>query len=676
LAVPSGTTGVTGNQINFGASWFNQATAGATGGKSGTMAATATAGQPNVLYTLAVASIDNIAPTITSPSTFNLIEEDSFNTLLTSTESGTWTIRSGAGYGADSSKFGLSGGNNLYMLPKLYLSPTDADGNNVYDVTVRITDAAGNWSEQTNRVTVQQAPLIRWLGALTGTTSVGLAGIAHKAGDMWLFGAFRDGNNAPPTLPTGVGLTDLYGATGVNSSSMRAAGKIATTTSESSGTFTGATSLIADLYRMRPGCTLAWGDVQGATGNSTTITVPALTLQDADGTSWGVVFAGHRSVNTTLETAPTGLTFRATSVDATDEMASYDTDGGVTSFSSVNRAVGGTVSGWNVVAIELKVIEPGGGYVNTSATIAAGATVTATSQKIATTATTIASAATVTPVSQKVVTAFGTIAGLAVVTPVSQKVATTAGAAAGQAAVNAVSAAVVVASANLTGSAAVVGVSRLIATTSAAIAAGATVSAVSGEGPVIVYVDTAGVIIAGASLTGVSQKIATTATTIAGASLLTGGSAIVRNTSAAIAGSSDALFDTRIVQTAFANLTSGATVTAASAKIASASATVAGLTTVNARAGAVAETTGYLFGYSTFSAVTGKSSVTPSALRAMTATPEDRRLSATPETRALSATPESRAMTATPETRALSATPEDRRLSATTENRSLTASNV
>lgn len=92
---------------------------------------------------------DLIAPTITSTNAVTLPAGAAMSLTLTADEPVTWSIIGGA----DQSKFTLTG-NVLSMPAKSYLSPTDADSNNVYVVTVRATDRGSNTASQTINVTV------------------------------------------------------------------------------------------------------------------------------------------------------------------------------------------------------------------------------------------------------------------------------------------------------------------------------------------------------------------------------------------------------------------------------------------------------------------------------------------------------------------------------------------
>lgn len=345
--VPSGTTASSVNQTGLGAATFTQASAGATGTKSTTQVTAATAAAPNVMLTIAIVpGADTTAPTITSGDTFSIYDSEGFNLTLTANESVTWSIRTSA----DQTKFGLST-NNLYMLAKNFYSPTDSDADNVYVVIVRATDAASNYTEQTISVTVTEAPVLRFMGFATGTTSVTMP--THKAGDLLVAFAYRDGSNTLPTL--GSGWTSIQAPTGANTNSARLAYIVATGTSHSPGTWTSTTSLIIAAYRPRPGLTLSVGASTTSTGTATSISYPTFAFQDTSGNSWGVAFGGHRSTNTTVENPPTGMIYRGGVVDATDEAAMFDTNGGVTGWAGTTVALGGTASGWVSMVMEIKI---------------------------------------------------------------------------------------------------------------------------------------------------------------------------------------------------------------------------------------------------------------------------------------------------------------------------------
>src|SRR6185503_17003641 len=90
------------------------------------------------------------APVITSSATQTVAENSAFSMFLLATKTVTWALFGGA----DQALFTLSAGNNLTMAAKDYEGPIDANGDNVYVVTVKAIDAIGNSAVQTINVTV------------------------------------------------------------------------------------------------------------------------------------------------------------------------------------------------------------------------------------------------------------------------------------------------------------------------------------------------------------------------------------------------------------------------------------------------------------------------------------------------------------------------------------------
>jgi len=189
-------------------------------------------------------------------------------------------------------------------------------------------------------------------GTLTGLT----------AGQFVLVYAFRSGSNSKPTIPGG--WTNITAGVTANSAGSQVAYQFATGSSLVTGTFTNATNCVFAVYNgVDPMTPIGASDV--STGASTTVTYPALPLVDTSGSSWVVGFGGHRSTNTTIEVAPSGMTNRDSQI-ATGEVAVHDTNGGVTSWSVVSPSVGGTSSGWGCYTVELRAASGGGGGGNTS----------------------------------------------------------------------------------------------------------------------------------------------------------------------------------------------------------------------------------------------------------------------------------------------------------------------
>jgi hypothetical protein len=126
---------------------------------------------------------------------------------------------------------------------------------------------------------------------------------------------------------------------------------VATGAGTSIGTWTNATSVVCHVYRSSTGSVFP-GNSASTSGTTTTITYPALTLNNTSGTSWVAGFAGISST-ASLQTAPSLMTNRATVQDATDEAAGHDTGGTVTSWSSTDVSAGGTNGNWVSLVVEI-----------------------------------------------------------------------------------------------------------------------------------------------------------------------------------------------------------------------------------------------------------------------------------------------------------------------------------
>lgn len=165
------------------------------------------------------------------------------------------------------------------------------------------------------------------------------------AGDLILVFAHRDGSTTAPTLPAGYKELRFGGA---NTNSARIGWKFSDGTETGSGTWTNATSVEVGIYRgVDRNC--PFGDVQAGGGASTTLSFTGLTMHRADGTSWVVGFAAHRTATNVGTNAPTGMGTRSSATD----IAIFDTGGAVSSWSTQTASVNAN-SGWRTYTVELR----------------------------------------------------------------------------------------------------------------------------------------------------------------------------------------------------------------------------------------------------------------------------------------------------------------------------------
>jgi len=213
------------------------------------------------------------------------------------------------------------------------------------------------------------------VGAATAEATTITIPAGHQSGDLMIMFAYRDGSNTPPTKVSD--WQEVYKATGANTNSHVLAVKWATSSSETSGTWTSATNLAVIVLRGAGGvATFSTG-----TASSTSIAYNALNaLWNNDGNSWVVGFAGHRSTNTSITTAPTGMTNQAGANGATAGIAVHDTNGGVSSWSTQTVAVGGTSSGWRSAVLEVFPANYFGVVQRREGTVGTGTSITLTPQ--------------------------------------------------------------------------------------------------------------------------------------------------------------------------------------------------------------------------------------------------------------------------------------------------------
>jgi hypothetical protein len=192
---------------------------------------------------------------------------------------------------------------------------------------------------------------LSFVGGANGTTSATLP--AFQSGDIALAFAFRDGSTTNPSVPGG--WNSLTNTADGTTCSIAVGWRRLVEGDTSTGTWTNATRVQTVVYRgCEPFITPIGGTLLTGNGATNTVTYGTVTMSRGDGTSWVVGLVGHRSVDTNIDAATlTGMTPRNSGVDANAETAAWDTNGGVSSWSSTNQTITGTASGWQTAMIEL-----------------------------------------------------------------------------------------------------------------------------------------------------------------------------------------------------------------------------------------------------------------------------------------------------------------------------------
>jgi hypothetical protein len=174
----------------------------------------------------------------------------------------------------------------------------------------------------------------------------------HAAGDTIIIFAYNDGSSTIPTLPSG--WASFISASATALSANRIGYKVATTSSETSGTWTNADGLIAVVYRPDTGNVIVPCFAARNTTTSTTVNyaVIASTFDHTNLSQWFAGFAYQRSDTNALETAPTGMTNRSNLVGTGWELAVHDTNADAASWTSANVTVA-TSALWQTVVAQL-----------------------------------------------------------------------------------------------------------------------------------------------------------------------------------------------------------------------------------------------------------------------------------------------------------------------------------
>lgn len=153
----------------------------------------------------------------------------------------------------------------------------------------------------------------------------------HAVGDYIVIVALRSATTAP-TLPAGY--TQIVTGTG-NSNSYRVGYKVATSTTDASGTWTNASLLLCMVYRGASGIGASSAATHAA---ATTTAIPTITVANQNSKSWVVAFAGHAATSTQGTPLAGATTSRVAQTAGTYNGGMFDTNAGVNSFSATTSA--------------------------------------------------------------------------------------------------------------------------------------------------------------------------------------------------------------------------------------------------------------------------------------------------------------------------------------------------
>jgi hypothetical protein len=189
-----------------------------------------------------------------------------------------------------------------------------------------------------------------FIAEATGTTTCTIP--AHQAKDRFIIYCLRDGSSSAPGAISGWQILDTSLANSCGSRIFTREVLEGETIGDPSSA--SATNMICLLYRPDSGKRLDIGTIvvgQFASGNWT---YNAATFVQDNNTSWAVGVGGHRSGDTNMEAAPTGMTNRSNHAPGGNEASGHDTNGPVTGWSSQTITASGTSGASTTWVIELR----------------------------------------------------------------------------------------------------------------------------------------------------------------------------------------------------------------------------------------------------------------------------------------------------------------------------------
>lgn len=192
--------------------------------------------------------------------------------------------------------------------------------------------------------------VLTFVSSATGVTSIASMP-AHQVGDFMVAYAAFNSSSTNPTQPAG--WTSFSAPSGITSGvSVRVAYKVATSDTETSGTWTNSHGLILCVYRNAARLNNTRTNTTGSSVTSVTYVSNPLS---EPGTSFSLGLVSTKTGNTTgVNTPPAGSVNREYIANANVSMAFADSNRGVTSVSGSTVPVYATISGYTTSRIELE----------------------------------------------------------------------------------------------------------------------------------------------------------------------------------------------------------------------------------------------------------------------------------------------------------------------------------
>lgn len=165
--------------------------------------------------------------------------------------------------------------------------------------------------------------MIERIGSSSAEATTVTIPAGHQRGDLLLIFAYRDGSSTAPSV--GSGFSSVVGS-GTSTNAYHLGAKIATSSSETSGTWTNATELVCVVYRNVDSLTpITNGSGNLSNGSNTNCIFPIKDIKEHE--SWVVGFGGAVNTDATFSTPPTGMSLVQNQVGTNALAAAFDTNG-------------------------------------------------------------------------------------------------------------------------------------------------------------------------------------------------------------------------------------------------------------------------------------------------------------------------------------------------------------
>jgi hypothetical protein len=185
-------------------------------------------------------------------------------------------------------------------------------------------------------------------GAASNSVTLG----THATNDLITIVAFNNTSSTIPSLPTGwINQYTLSATIG-----WRVGFRIATSSSETSGTWTNADAVIALVHRAGSNALVLPAANVSSSGTATNITYGAIgsALDRTNAPDrWMIALGSTRTADSSIETAPTSFTNRTSVLGGSWELVAHDSNGTLGSYGGSTVSAGGTSALFRTLLIQL-----------------------------------------------------------------------------------------------------------------------------------------------------------------------------------------------------------------------------------------------------------------------------------------------------------------------------------